>query len=51
MLQRRCRNGLTGAGRLVDTMEKMKIIGPNIGSKPREILMTREQVNTTYFDA
>lgn len=51
MLQRKFRIGYTRAGRLVDTMEKMKIIGPNIGSKPREILMTREQVNTTYFDA
>ena len=50
MLQRKFRIGYTRAGRLVDTMENMKIVGPNIGSKPREILMTREQVNTMYFD-
>ena len=50
MLQRKFRIGYTRAGRLVDTIENMKIVGPNIGSKPREILMTREQVNTMYFD-
>ena len=43
-VQRRFRIGYTRAARLIDTMEELKIIGPNVGSKPREILMTKEQV-------
>jgi len=43
-LQRRFRIGYTRAARLIDTMEELQIIGPNNGSKPREILMTSEQV-------
>ncbi len=43
-LQRRFRIGYTRAARLIDTMEEMQIIGPNRGSKPREILMTNEDV-------
>lgn len=50
MLQRKFRIGYTRAGRLIDIMEEMKIIGPNAGSKPREILMTTEQVRNTYFN-
>lgn len=49
MLQRRFRIGYTRAARLVDTMEDMKIIGPNNGSKARDILMSREQVKQLYF--
>lgn len=50
MLQRRFRIGYTRAGRLIDTMEEMRIIGPNIGSKAREILMTIDQVQRLYFN-
>ena len=49
MLQRRFRIGYTRAARLVDTMEDLKIVGPNMGSKAREILMSPEQVKTRYF--
>lgn len=49
MLQRRFRIGYTRAARLVDTMEDMKIVGPNMGSKAREILMTRAEVQERYF--
>lgn len=49
MLQRRFRIGYTRAARLVDVMEEMRIIGPSLGSKAREIMMTREQVAHTYF--
>lgn len=49
MLQRKFRVGYTRAARLIDTMEEMKIVGPNIGSKAREILMTSEQVYNRYF--
>ena len=49
MLQRRFRIGYTRAARLVDTMEDLKIVGPNMGSKAREILMSPEQVKVRYF--
>lgn len=49
MLQRKFRIGYTRAARLIDTMEEMKIVGPNIGSKAREIIMTSEQVYSRYF--
>ena len=42
-IQRRFRIGYTRAGRLIDTMEELGIVGPNVGSKPREILMTQEE--------
>ena len=44
MLQRRFRIGYTRAARLIDIMENMRIVGPNTGSKPREILAGAEQV-------
>jgi len=49
MLQRKFRVGYSRAARIIDIMEQMGIVGPNIGSKPREILMTTEQVNARYF--
>lgn len=49
MLQRKFRIGYTRAARLIDTMEEMKIIGPNVGSKAREIIMTSDQVYTKFF--
>jgi len=43
MLQRRLRLGYSRAARIVDEMEKLGIVGPFQGSKPREILVTKEQ--------
>ncbi len=40
-LQRRFRIGYTRAGRLMDTMERMGIVGPAEGAKPRDILMSK----------
>lgn len=43
MLQRRFRIGYTRAARLIDAMEDRGVVGPYEGSKPREVLMTKEQ--------
>lgn len=45
MLQRVLRVGYGRAGRLIDEMEKRKIIGESEGTKPRKTLMTREEYN------
>ena len=45
MLQRRYRIGYNRAGRLIDIMEMRGIIGPNEGSKPRKVLMTKEELD------
>lgn len=49
MLQRRFRVGYTRAARMIDMMEAMHIVGPNNGSKPREILMTADEVQQKYL--
>ena len=41
-LQRRFRIGYTRAGRLMDTMERMGIVGPAEGAKPRDILISKD---------
>ena len=43
ILQRRMRLGYTRAARIIDTMEQEGLIGPFEGSKPRKILVNREE--------
>ena len=43
MLQRRFRIGYNRAARIIDMMESRGIIGPQDGSRPRQVLMTEEE--------
>ncbi|MCB0667838.1 MAG: DNA translocase FtsK [Saprospiraceae bacterium] len=42
MIQRRLRLGYNRAGRIMDQLEAVGVVGPNEGSKAREVLMTTE---------
>ena len=43
MLQRRLKLGYARAARIMDELEEKGIVGPFEGSKPRQMLITREQ--------
>ena len=43
LLQRRLRIGYARAGRLIDEMEQMGVVGPYEGSKPRQVLINYQQ--------
>jgi DNA segregation ATPase FtsK/SpoIIIE, S-DNA-T family len=43
MLQRRLGLGFSRAGRIIDQMERAGVVGPNAGSKARDILVDREK--------
>ena len=49
MLQRRFRIGYTRAARLVDTMEELGIVGQSVGSKPREVIMSRQEAEERFL--
>ncbi len=44
LLQRRLRLGYARAARIIDQMEERGIIGPYEGAKPRQVLITKEQL-------
>ena len=43
LLQRRCKLGYARAARIMDQMEQEGVIGPDEGSKPRSVLVTKAQ--------
>ena len=49
MLQRHFKVGYARAGRLIDSLEKAHIIGPHVGSKSRDVLITEEELSKYGF--
>ena len=47
-LQRRLSIGHARAGKLMDALEAMGIVGPPRGSKPREVLVTKDQLKDFF---
>ena len=48
LIQRKYRIGYNRAARIVDLLEERGIIGPQNGSKPREVLVKKDNNNDSY---
>jgi len=51
LIQRRLKLGYNRAGRLMDQLEDAGIVGPNLGSKAREVLYNNEQELERYLNS
>ena len=50
MFQRKFKMGYQRAAELIDQMEEKKIIGPYEGTKPRQVLITRQEFNEMKYN-
>ncbi len=48
LLQRRLRVGYARAARLLDILEEMGVVGPAEGAKPREVLITQDDLEENF---
>ncbi|MFA5127069.1 MAG: DNA translocase FtsK 4TM domain-containing protein [Patescibacteria group bacterium] len=51
LLQRRLRVGYARAARLLDILEQMGVVGPDRGSKPREVLVNQADLEENFSSA
>ena len=49
LIQRKMKLGYNRAGRIIDQLEKARIVGPHSGSKPREVLVQDESMLEQYL--
>lgn len=50
LLQRKFRVGYNRAARMIDSMEERGVVGPSLGSKPREVLISPEEYDNLYAE-
>ena len=50
MFQRKFKMGYQRAAKLIDQMEELNIIGPYEGTKPRQVLITRQEFNEMKYN-
>lgn len=48
LLQRRLRVGYARAARLLDILEEMGVVGPGDGAKPREVLVSQDELEENF---